>query len=777
MSSEALDHLVVVDRSESIGGQFCARLMADYGARVLLEEPAAGSALRRSGPFAADGSSLTFHHLNTGKESVVEAGPALHATADVIVLAADDDAEAFAALHPSAVIVALSDFGADGPLADWQAGEIVHQALSGMMYNNGAAGREPLYGVGQRTAMAAGLAAYGGAMVALLARGTDASGQIVRIDVQETAAATCFPYVLQHIYNGTVRSRSEPSSLAGQARCRDGWVCMWIYAHRWKAVLNALDLQYLDDDPRFSDPTERRRNWDALFAEIQESLQSRDAADVVDRLQRAQVIAAKAVKPSELGTDPHLDERAFWTEAGGRRILGAPWRLTETPRRVIGPEPAPGVHDPLPAPANARHRTPAARPLDGLRVTELTTAWAGPMAGRVLASFGAETYHVEGPGRVNTWRLHHEPVANPANFPDGVPGDRPFDRAFLFNSQNANKGSLVVDIKAPDGLEILRGLARVSDVLICNFRPGTLRRFGLDHATLSRDNPGLIVCEMPAFGCEGPMAGYAALGPIMEMATGMSALIGYPDGPPENTGPSYMDPIGGFNAAAAILTALVWRTRTGRGQYIEVPQVEAAMQLIGPEILAALETGQDPPRQGNRRPDASPHDAFPARGEEAWLAIACRTDREWQSLCTAIGRPELARDPRFATFTARKADEDALATEIAAWSRDRDKHEAAALLQAAGVPAAPVNSPADLATSAYLAARGHFTELDHPEAGRHRYPGLPMHLSASPGGARRAAPTFGQSNAHVVREILGWADADLGRLAREAGLCDVPAPR
>ncbi len=771
----ALDHLVVVDRSESLPGQFCARLFADNGARVILDEPPGGSALRRSEPFSRDGDSLTFRHLNTGKESVLGADPSLLAAADVILPAAAEDADALSRACPGAVIVVLSEFGPDGPLADWAGGELVIQALSGMMHNNGAAGREPLYGTGERAAMAAGLAAYVGAAAALHARGDAGQGQVVRVDVAETAAAMCFPYVVQHLYNGTVRRRTDLAVPAGQVQCRDGWVCIWIYAHRWAAVLGALGLEEIRHDPRFADPATRRRNWAELFALIEARVGDQSAEDVVDRLQKAQVIAAKAYRPSELGTTRHLVERGYWREAGGRRVLGAPWRLAATPQVAPRPAPAPGEHGPLPPARPSPTDAAPAAALAGLRVVELTTAWAGPMAGRILAHFGAEAIHVESPNRVNSWRLNHE-TPNPVNFPGREPGARPFDRAFLFNSQNVGKLSCIIDLKSPEGRSVLTALAEKSDVLLCNFRPGTLAKHGLDHASLSRRNPGIIVCEMPAFGCEGPMAGYAALGPTMEMSAGMSALIGYRDGAPESTGPSYMDPVGALNASAAILTALLWRRRTGRGQAIEMPQVEAAMHLIGPQILAAVEAGSEPPRDGNRRPDAAPHDAFPAAGDDQWLAIAIRDEAQWRALCAVMGRPGMAEDPRFADLPSRRVNEDALGAEIAGWSRTQDKHEAAARLQAAGVPAAPVQTAEDLARSPYLQARGFFTEIEHPDAGRHAYPGLPLHLSGTPGRTRSPAPTFGQDNERVLREVLGMDAATVERLSRTAGMTDAPLP-
>ena len=411
-------------------------------------------------------------------------------------------------------------------------------------------------------------------------------------------------------------------------------------------------------------------------------------------------------------------------------------------------------------------------PLTGIRVLELTTAWAGPMAGRVLARLGAEVIHVESPTRTNSWRVNKGRPA-PVNYPGLDPGERRWDRSFLFNSQNVGKRSFAVDLKTPDGLEAVQALARVSDVLTCNFRPGLLARLGLDHATLSRDVPGLIVVEMPAFGLDGPHAGYAALGPTMEMAAGMSAGIAYPGGAPSVTGPSYLDPVGGFNAAAAVLDALWRRRRTGLGCHVEVGQVEAAMQLIGPEILAAAEAGDVEP-DGNRVPWAAPHGCYPALGEDAWVVVAAEGEEAWLALVGAMGQPALARDPRFLDLAARKANEDALDAIITGWTVDHEAHALARDLQALGVAAAPVQTPADLSRSDYLEARAFFTPLDHPVAGRHRHPGLPIHLSDTPLEDRTAAPSFGADNRWVLRDVLGWPEEKVAAMERSGAIADRP---
>lgn len=409
-------------------------------------------------------------------------------------------------------------------------------------------------------------------------------------------------------------------------------------------------------------------------------------------------------------------------------------------------------------------------PLDGLRVVELTTAWAGPMAGRVLTWFGAESFHIESPTRTNTWRSNRD-APNPRNYPDGEPGERPWDRCFTFNSQNVNKRSLVVDLKAAEGMRAVRDLLRQADVFLCNFRPGLLQRLGLDHETLAADNPGIIVVEMPAYGLTGPESSYAALGPTMEMASGMSAMIAYPGGLPTVTGPSYMDPIGGFNAAAAVLTALHHRDRTGKGQHIEIAQVEAAMQFVGPVLMA----GEDIEPDGNHVPHMAPHNAYPAAGEDSFVAIAAVDDAAWRALAAEMGRPALGEDPRFATLQARKANEAALDAEVVDWTRDKDKHALAERLQRAGVAASAVETAADLAASPYLEARGFFTELDHREAGRHRHPGLPFHSENAAGSARTAAPPYGEGNAYALREVLGLPEEEVAALLAGGAFADVPA--
>jgi crotonobetainyl-CoA:carnitine CoA-transferase CaiB-like acyl-CoA transferase len=322
-----------------------------------------------------------------------------------------------------------------------------------------------------------------------------------------------------------------------------------------------------------------------------------------------------------------------------------------------------------------------------------------------------------------------------------------------------------LDTKKPGGLATMRRLIARSDVVLCNFTAGTLARMGLGYDQLRAQQPGIIVAEMPAFGAGGLMSHATAIGPSMEMAAGMAGMIGYRGGLPEVTGPTYPDPIGAYHGAAAVLTALIHRQRTGNGQHVEIPQVEAAMHYIGEHIIAALVTGTDPEPDGNRVGHAAPHDAYPAAEQDQWLTIAVTSDAEWRALCQVIGAPDLASDPRYATLANRLPNQDSLYQTIARWTRQHDKHHAAEVLQAAGVPAAPVNGGKDGAESAYLKARGWFTELDHPDVGRVAHESLPFHFSRTPGGQRFAAPCLGQHTKAILSDIVGLLDAEIADLA------------
>jgi crotonobetainyl-CoA:carnitine CoA-transferase CaiB-like acyl-CoA transferase len=788
----ALAGVTVLDASESIAGQFCGRIFADHGASVTLIEPLEGSALRRFGPFDPnrDGvGSMLFFHLNLGKDSVtLDLASAAGRqsllerarSADVIIASTALEHEVLAAANPACVIVVVSDFGDDGPYKDWRGSEMIFQALSGMMYNNGDKGREPLYGVAHRAICATGVGAYITALAALHARKILGRGQTAFLDVTHNTAAMGPPNTLMWNYSGILEERGERTQPFTMLKCSDGWVGMWVYPHTFKPMCENLGRPDWITDPRFENPKDRLANQKELLAEVQAHVRNWTSDEVLNLLLKGRLVAAKAYTPNQLYSScKHLQERNYWetveTPAGARPILGPAWRMGETPRSIRGPAPQPGADNarPVPPPKTAIKANPSAAlrngPLSGLRVLEFTTAWAGPMAGRILSFLGAEAIHVESATRLDVWRQFNE-VIQPRRYPDRQGGERPHNRVAFFNSQNINKLSLTLDLKNPAGRDAIVKLAASSDIIVSNFTPGTLARMGVGYDTLSKLNPGIIVCEMPGFGNSGELSKCTANGASMEVAAGMCALIGYPDGPPATTGQVYPDPMGGYNAAAAILTALIHRNadgpNRGAGQYIELPQVEASMQFIGDELLHAIATGADPVPHGNRVRWAAPHDAYRAAGYDQWVTIAVETDAEWKALCGIMDRPELAGDARYATFEERWKNQDQLREPITRWTRTLPKMIIAQRLQAAGIRSAPVQDARNVMEDPYLVARDFTTLLTHAEAGTHGHPSLPFRLSLTPGAQRSASPCLGADTRKILTDIVGLSEAEVDELDR-----------
>lgn len=417
------------------------------------------------------------------------------------------------------------------------------------------------------------------------------------------------------------------------------------------------------------------------------------------------------------------------------------------------------------------------RPLDGVRVLDFTGAWAGPMATRSLAFLGAEVIKIEGPARMDSWRETVTGVEE-SRYPDLIRGERPYNRSFRFNGQNHDKLALTLDLKNPAGVRIALDLAKLCDVVVDNFSPGVMESLGLGYEALRAVRPDIIMVQMPAYGSSGPDATAVAYGPNMEAMTGMASLMGYGDGDqtPVLTSNAYLDPIGGLHGAAAVLTALMYRQRTGRGQHIEVPQRETAMQFAAELLLEQVETGRPFVPRGNAVPYAAPHDAFPALGEDEWIAVAVFDDEQWTALCETLDCGELASRPDYETAAERHRNAEALYRELAAYTARFGKWALAERLQNRGVPAAPVCTGQDVAENPQLVARGIFVEVDHADAGRRRYPGLGYRLETTPGRIDRGSPLYGEHNRHVLANILGLSESQIDQLEGDGVISSVPRP-
>ncbi len=404
------------------------------------------------------------------------------------------------------------------------------------------------------------------------------------------------------------------------------------------------------------------------------------------------------------------------------------------------------------------------QPLKNYRVLDLSRIWAGPYCTKLMADLGAEIIKMESLSVYDSHRGPVSPARGIAAYPDGEPGEEPWNRNGWFNCLHMSKYGITLELTSDEGRRVFERLVSISDVLIENFRQGSLERLGYDYKALRKHRPDLIYVSMPAFGNTGPWKGYLGYGIGQEQLSGMAHLTGYPDDGPMKSGINHGDPITGSHAAGVLLAALRRRRRTGKGMYIDVSQQESAVAFMGGELLSYQMTGQEPDRIGNRSRWYAPCNAYPCAGEDRWITIAATNDAEWERLTVAMDAAPLAEDDRFATADARMAHQDELDPIIAGWTSDHDAFALAERLQAAGVPAGPVLRGPDLLADRHYAERGTFVTVDHPQVGPKQYPGIPWKMSGTPGEVRWPSPTLGQHNRQIFGGLLGLTTGDIDAL-------------
>jgi len=428
--------------------------------------------------------------------------------------------------------------------------------------------------------------------------------------------------------------------------------------------------------------------------------------------------------------------------------------------------------------------------LSGVRILDFTRLGFGAQATLICGCMGAEVIRVESTTRPDPIRVMPPFVPDPGRRTAGfgsatlsdTAGAPSANRGAVFYKYNTGgKKSITVDAANPKGLALLKELVAVSDVVTESFAAGTLERWGLSYDAMCEVRPDVVYVSMCGFGHEGPDSTHVTMGPTAQALTALTFLVGLPDRPPAGWTFSYLDHVGGYLGAVAILTGLLHRSRTGQGQYIDVSQLEPATALSGAILLDALVNDRPARRAGfptgNRRhhPPASPGGAYRTDGDDKWIVISCRTEAQWAALVKLMGEPSWCGDPRFATLESRVTNADALDALVEGWTSGLERYEAMEQLQAAGVPAGVVQDAADrLERDPQLAARGHFTMLGNSDVAPMPLEGVPFRMSATPpdtGGAiHRGPPLLGEDTDEVLEEILGMGRAGIASLRAEGVL-------
>lgn len=391
-------------------------------------------------------------------------------------------------------------------------------------------------------------------------------------------------------------------------------------------------------------------------------------------------------------------------------------------------------------------------PMAGVKVLDLSRFIAGPLCAQILGDFGAEVVKVERPRGEDS--RHHGPYWQ---------GESIY--MFLYHR---NKQAASLDTRHPEAIGILEDLVRWADVVVENYRPGTLDAMGLGYERMRELNDDVILVSISGFGQTGPDSRRALFDAISQASSGLMSMTGEPDGKPTLSGTYIADYTTGYQGAIGAMAALMHRDRTGEGQLVDVASYDTMFSALGTRLIAELMLGVEMPRSGSRDLLTAPVNVYEA--VDGPIYIQAGTASLFPRLCSVMGRDDLAADERFATVEGRMAEQEHLEAVIQDWAGGRTCAEIAALLDDAGVPYAKVASVREVAASPQIAARGMIVEAEHPELGTIRMPANPIHMEKSPPTVRKAPPRVGEDNDHVYRDILGMTDDEVERLRGEGAI-------
>ena len=773
MAARALDGLLVVDLSVGLGGAYCAKLLGDLGARVIMVEPPDGSPLRQwgardrawGGPWA---------HLSGGKESVAppdhDAARALlqglSRAADFLIL--DEQSPWRSALPstlPERVIqIDLSPWGSDGPYAGWRGSDIATWAMGGYMFFTGDPDGSPLMIPGGQSELHAGVHAAISALTAVRERRRSGHGQTVEVSALESNLSAHAWLISSWIASGSPMNR-VPNDFT---KTKDGWALFM------RAVPNPNIFLLIDQPERMetveiTNIDDWRQQLGQLYEDVEAWAQDYDAVDVATKAQELRIACTPVLDARGLANNIQLATRGWWeygddAEWDDIRFPGPAYLLSATPAERRGDTPSLGEHTarvteefaatPVPRPPSAMPTTDL--PLDGLKVVELTGNWAGPIVGRHLGDLGADVVKLEWAARPATRALFMPgPTQDPQKYP--------YDRAMYFNLLNRNKRDLVVDLSADEGKQIFLELMREADVFVENNSARVMPNLGLDYETVRQEYPRLIYVSMSGFGATGPWRDWSAYGSNIEASSGLASVTGYHADQVRRTPLFYADPVSGNHATVAILAALEHRDRTGEGQYIDVSLNEAGAAYFFEALMEYQTTREIRRPQGNRDRRFAPQGGYRAAGEDSWIALSVQSDEDWTALCRAIGRDDLLSNPALSTLDDRAARHDELDAAIEAWTSEREQYEAAWELQRAGISAAPILANWQVLHDPHIHAREFYQWVPHSVVGVYPYPSWPWRFSRTKPSIRRAAPRFAEHNHEVLSE-LGYDDEQIAEL-------------
>lgn len=762
MVDGALSDVVVLELATGVAGPYCGKLLADLGARVDKIEPLTGDPIREEPPLVG-GESAFYNYLNANKQqqTLAISDPRIDALAAVatIIIHSERGPEADAlearlrAANPAAIFLSLSPYGRTGERSTWQASDLTQWATGGYHYFGGDPNREPIALPGFQTEFHAGLQAAVGVLAALWHLNETGEGQGIEVSHQEAILSDHAWLTASWTHQGKIQQRTGSIF----AKCADGFVYLFNLMPYPNLFILMERFDLLEDESLLSPITWVQR-FPEVLAALSEWAGTRTKQEIYHAAQELRVAISPVNTMADVAASTQLAARDWFgeVEAGGRRFKapGQPFKFAaSTPQASV------------PQNSELRKQNSQRSALAGLRVIEVTAHWAGPSCGRHFADLGADVIKVE---------LASKPATRALIYTGDDLWPSHYNRSGYFNKHNRNKRDICLDLSKPHGKEVFLKLVARADVVVENNAARVMGQLGLSYESLNAVNPRIIMCSMSGYGATGPERGYSAFGSNIETISGAASLLGYGTGESYGTGSFYADPITGNHSAVAILAALHRRRLTGRGQWLDVSLLEAVSPFFSQPFLQYTVTGEVPLPLGNASPRYSPQDVYPTAGTDCWLALTVRNQADWRALCDVIARPDLAEDAAFATPEGRRGHSAKIDEAIRAWSMKVDHDVAANVLQAAGVPAAPVMKNWEIFTDNHLNDREFFVRTRHAIAGTHSLPGFPYRLEKTPASIQRAAPMFAEHNHAVFEDLLDLSREEVQALYAEGITADAP---
>ena len=785
--SRALAGLRVLDFTSRTGG-YCGLLLANLGAEVILIEPPGGDAMRREGPFKDDipnrDGSISFAAYQTNKRGIVldlESDDdrarlgGLIGHADVLI---EDRPVGFwerlglgyqnlQAINPALVMTSITGFGSTGPYRDFKAPNIVAFAMGGLMNLCGHPERAPLMGPCDVAYRLGSVHAAFGTLIALFNRRASGRGDHLDISLQDVLVADPFLRIItRYSVTGEVPQRtghSQATTVAETYQCKDGFARIFCnQPDHWRRL-----VQWLGNPPELIDPKlENVQNRFPLRPLLDRLIEARtlnyNVKSFFDEFQGRRLAAAPINSPSAFLEDEQTRHRDYVVEVDHAHLRrhsfpGDPYKFSDSPWRVTRGAPLLGEHQSLiasewslPSPALAALQSPEtdSQAFTGIRVISFPTGIVGPALGCLLSEHGAEVISIEA-GRA---------IRSPQR------GQR-FQIASDLES-NRNRKRIAINMKHAEGLALAKRLIALSDVVAENFSARVMASWALDYPRMREVRDDIIMASLQAFGQTGPRRDYVSFGPILMAYSGMAYLwrdpeIERPGAACQTAFPDYIAPSYG---ALAILAALHYRARTGKGQYIDLSQAETAASMIAPAHLEWLVNGREPQPRGNFSAAAAPHGCYKCKGDDRWCVISVQTEEQWTQFCDVIGHREWLAEQRFASISSRVTNRSELDTLVESWTAQHTPHQVMMILQRNGIAAGVVQTAEDLYRDPHLRERGSAREVFHPPAGWVTRAGPSVRFSDSKFTPENQAHFAGEDDEAVFGELLGMSSEQVADL-------------